>query len=277
MMKSLNDFLGKVTEGDCLEIMAQMPDACIDLVLSDLPYGTTQNPWDTVIDFSRLWEQYKRISKINGVVILTAHGLFTARLILSNPEWYRYKLVWIKSKTPNFLQANRQPLKKHEDICIFYKKQPDYYPQMVAGQPYDRGFRKPNLTGCYGHYKPTHSKSDGLRHPTDVLFFEDTDTDWVYFKTAECEGKTVHPSQKPVALGQYLIRTYSKPGAIVLDNACGSGTFPVAAIREGRQFIAIEQNQHIYYLKDQPLDLISYCRARFAQEQSIYKQLTQIL
>lgn len=271
-MISLNDFLGKVTEGDCLEIMLQIPDACIDMVLTDLPYGTTQNPWDQPIDMTGLWTQYRRLLKPDGIIILTAHGRFTGELMMGNPEWYRYKLVWIKSRAPNFLQANRQPLKKHEDILVFYRGTPLYQPQMSAGKPYARN-RIDNKSGCYGNYGDNYTVNTGFRYPTDVLFFEPDD--WVYFKTAESEGKSVHPSQKPVALGQYLIRTYSTPGAVVLDNACGSGTFPVAAIREGRQFIAIEQNKNIFYLKDQPLDLISYCRARFAQEQVIYQQSIQ--
>ncbi|QEM07865.1 site-specific DNA-methyltransferase [Mucilaginibacter rubeus] len=272
-MKSLDDFLGKVSEGDCLEIMAEMPDNCIDMVLTDLPYGTTQNPWDISIDLQKLWKQYRRLLKPNGIVILTAHGRFTGELIMSNPGWYKYKLVWIKSKAPNFLQAKRQPLKKHEDILVFYPGSPVYHPQMTTGKPYGARTRSTTKSGCYGPYGNKENANNGARYPIDVIFLELDD--WIYFKTAECEGKAVHPSQKPVALGQYLIRTYSNPGAVVLDNACGSGTFPVAAIREGRQFIAIEQNKNIFYLKDQPLDLISYCRARFAQEQVIYQQSIQ--
>lgn len=274
-MKSLHEFLGKLSEGDCLEIMAEIPDTCIDMILCDLPYGITQNPWDSIIDLQQLWRQYRRLLKSDGIIILTANGRFTGELIMSNPEWYRYKFVWIKSKAPNFLQANRQPLKKHEDILVFYPGVHLYQPQMTPGQPYTRK-RQLQKCGCYGDYGANNTINNGQRYPTDVLFFEPAD-DWIYIKTAEAEGKTVHPSQKPVALGQYLIRTYSKPDAIVLDNACGSGAFPVAAIREGRQFIAIERNLNTYYLKDQPLDLISYCRARFAQEQSIYKQSIQKL
>lgn len=249
-----------------------MPDNSIDMVLCDLPYGTTQNPWDKPIDMQELWKQYRRLLKQNGIIVLTAHGRFTGEVIMSNPDWYRYKIVWIKSKSPNFLQANRQPMKKHEDICVFYDKPPVYHPQMTLAAPYDRGVRKTNVTGNYGSYHGVHTKSDGQRFPVDVQFFEEDQPDWVYCKTAEVEGRTIHSSQKPVALGRYLIRMFTDPGAVVLDNACGSGTFPVAAIREGRQFIAIEQNKNIFYLKDQPLDLISYCRARFAQEQVIYKQ-----
>lgn len=266
-----DDFLNQVVQGDCLEVMKALPDGAIDLVLCDLPYGTTQNPWDSVIEFSRLWEQYKRIIKMNGAIILTAHGLFTAKLILSNPEWFRYKIIWIKSKAPNFLQANRQPLKKHEDICIFYKEQPVYHPQMTAGKPYDKGFRRPNLTGAYGKYNPVHCQSDGQRYPYDVVFFEEEPPDWIYYKTAETEGKTFHPSQKPVALGRYLIRTFSDPGDLVLDNACGSGSFLVAAVLEERRFIGIEQNDGAFSLKHTPVDFIAVSSRRINEAISIHK------
>jgi site-specific DNA-methyltransferase (adenine-specific) len=244
--------------------MQEIPAESIDLILCDLPYGTTQNPWDTVIDFTHLWQQYERIIKVNGVIALTGHGLFTARLIMSKPEWFRYKVVWIKSKAPNFLQANRQPLKKHEDICIFFKKQPVYHPQMTAGTPYDRGRRKNSLTGCYGNYHPVYVQNTGNRYPADLLFFEPDD--WIYCKTAEAEGKTFHPAQKPVELGRYLIRTYTNPGDVVLDNACGSGSFLVAAIREQRQFMGIEKNKGAFEFKTTAADFIKSCSQRIQDE-----------
>jgi site-specific DNA-methyltransferase (adenine-specific) len=256
--------LNQVIQGDCLEVMRQIPDKSIAMILCDLPYGTTQNPWDTIIDFTLLWGQYERIIKENGAITLTGHGQFTARLILSKPEWFRYKIVWIKSKAPNFLQANRQPLKKHEDICIFFKKQPVYHPQMTAGIPYDRGRRKASLTGAYGNYHSKHIRSNGARYPTDLLFFEPDD--WIYCKTAEAEGKTFHPSQKPVELGRYLIRTYTNPGDVVLDNACGSGSFLVAAVREARNFIGIEKNDGAFEFKTKASDFILRCRQRINDE-----------
>jgi site-specific DNA-methyltransferase (adenine-specific) len=210
-MKSIECFLDTVIEGDCLEIMDQIPDGCIDMVLSDLPYGTTQNPWDKPIDLVRLWAHYRRLLKPDGVVILTAHGRFTGELMTSNPGWYRYKMVWIKSKAPNFLQANRQPLKKHEDILVFAPGKIAYKPQMSPGKPYGARTRLTNKSGSYGPYGGKINPNPGHRYPTDVLFYEPPD-DWIYFKTAESEGKAVHPSQKPVALGQYLIRTYSTWG-----------------------------------------------------------------
>lgn len=222
--------------GDCLELLPQIPNKSIDMILCDLPYGTTQNKWDSVIPLDLLWEQYWRILKPNGAAVLTSQGLFTAKLILSMEKYFKYKVVWQKSKATNFLNAKKQPLRKHEDICIFYRKQPTYNPQMQEGDPYNKGVRKDQLTGSYGVFKPAEIKSDGLRYPTDV----------VYFKTAEAEGPVWHSTQKPIALGQYLIRTYSNPGDVILDNAFGSGSFLVAAQKEDRNFIGIELEEEFY-------------------------------
>jgi site-specific DNA-methyltransferase (adenine-specific) len=265
-MKTIAPYVNQIVQGDCLNIMENFPDGCIDFIICDLPYGTTQNPWDQIIDFGRLWQCYKRIIKPNGAIALTGHGLFTAKLIMSNPDWYRYKIVWIKSKAPNFLQANRQPMKKHEDVCIFYQKQPVYHPQMTVSNPYNKGLRKPTLTGSYGNFHPSVRISKGERYPNDCIFFEEPKEDWVYCKTAEGEGHVFHPNQKPVALGQYLIRTFTDPDQIVLDNAAGSGSFLVAAAREGRRFIGIEKNEHARRLKTEHTNFIEACRERLAGE-----------
>jgi len=243
--------------------MAGIPNKAIDMILCDLPYGTTQNKWDSVIDLAQLWKQYERIIKDNGAIVLTAQGVFTAKLILSNENLFKYKIVWIKSKSTNFLNAKKQPLRKHEDICIFYKKQADYTPQMTEGEAYDKGYRKDQLTGSYGDFKSKRIKSGGERYPTDVIAFEEQDLDdFVYFKTAEAEGPVVHPTQKPIELGRYLIKTYTKPGDIVLDNACGSGSFLLSAILENRQFIGIEKNEDVVLHKVNPIDYIQICRDR---------------
>lgn len=248
-------YLNKVIEGDCLEVMKGIPSKSIDMVLCDLPYGTTQNKWDSVIPLDLLWKEYRRIVKDNGVVVLTSQGIFTAKLILSNEKWFKYKLVWEKSKATNFLNAKKQPLRKHEDICVFYKKQPVYNPQMTDGDPYDKGIRKNQLTGSYGDFNPVHVVSDGKRYPTDVI----------YFKTAESEGKVYHSTQKPVELGRYLIRTYTNEGAVVLDNACGSGSFLVSAILENRNFIGIEKNEDVELYKNEKVDLIEICNRRIEE------------
>lgn len=264
--KELSELEDKVFQGDCLDLMRFIPDKSIDMILCDLPYGTTQNKWDSVIDLKKLWAEYSRIIKDNGAIVLTAQGLFTAKLILSNESWFKYTIVWIKSKSTNFLNAKKQPLRKHEDICIFYKKQPTYNPQMTEGESYDKGVRKNQFTGSYGDFKPRHVQSDGMRYPNDVVFFEDTITpeDFVYFKTAESEGPVYHPTQKPISLGRYLIRTYSNPGDIILDNACGSGSFLVAAAMENRHFIGIEKNENVLLHKVKSIDYIDICNKRLS-------------
>lgn len=212
--------------------MERLPEHSVDMVLCDLPYGTTQNKWDCEIDLDHLWRLYQRVVKPNGAIVLTSHGMFTSRLIMSNVSQYKYKLIWVKSKATNFLNAKKQPLRKYEEVCIFYRKQPTYNPQMTSGEPYDKGNRKDQLSGSYGNFSSVHVKSEGQRYPTDV----------VYFKTAESEGPVVHPTQKPVELGRYLVRTYSNEGDLVLDNTSGSGSFLIAAALEGRRFIGIEKN-----------------------------------
>ena len=276
------DLKNKVIQGDCLEIMPHIPSKSIDMILCDLPYGTTQNKWDSVINLAELWKQYLRIIKDNGAIVLTSQGVFTAKLILSCEEFFKYKIVWIKSKSTNFLNAKKQPLRKHEDICVFYKKQPMYNPQMGIGEKYDKGIRKDQFTGSYGDFKPSHVKSNGTRYPSDVVFYETEKPDYVYFKTAESEGKVYHPTQKPVELGRYLIRTFTKPGDIVLDNACGSGSFLVSAVLENRNFIGIEKNEQALLHKAEPIDYIAVCNERIlkakekaAEENSLlslYKQ-----
>lgn len=260
-MEQINNFINKIMQGDCLEAMKELPAKSVDMVLCDLPYGTTQNKWDSVIPLDKLWHEYDRIVKDNGVLALTGQGVFTAKLILSNEKNFKYKIVWIKSKPTNFLNAKKQPLRKHEDICIFYKKQPVYNPQMTAGEAYDKGFRKNQFTGSYGDFKPSHVKSSGERYPIDVVMYELNELQEpfesaVYIKTAESEGQVHHPTQKPVELGRYLIRTYTNPGDVVLDNACGSGSFLVAALMEGRSFIGIEKNENILLHKVQATDYI---------------------
>lgn len=248
----IEEFINNVYEGDCLEIMKQLPDNSIDMVLCDLPYGTTQNKWDSVIPLDELWKQYRRVVKDNGAIVLTSQGMFTAELMLSNPSMFKYKWVWEKSKSTNFLNAKKQPLRKHEDVCVFYKKQPVYHPQMIEGEPYDKGVRKNQLSGSYGDFLPVRVQSDGKRYPTDII----------YFKTAESEGKVYHPTQKPVELGRYFVRTYTEPGAVVLDNTSGSGSFLVAALLEGRNFIGIEKNEDVALFKKEDIDYIEVTKQR---------------
>lgn len=249
------EYMNSLFEEDCLSLMKKLPDQSVDMVLCDLPYGTTQNQWDSVIDLPKLWALYKRVVKPNGAIVLTSQGLFTARLIMSNPEMFKYKYIWVKTKPTNFLNAKKQPLRKHEDVCVFYTKQPRYNPQFSVGKPYSKGVRKNQKTGSYGDFKPVLVESPiGYRYPTDVL----------PFKTPESEndGKVWHPTQKPVELGRYLIRTFTNPGDVVLDNASGSGSFLVSAVLEARNFIGIEINNKSTLFKESDIDLIEVSRMR---------------
>lgn len=222
-----NGLLNRVTQGDCLEVMRLIPDKSIDMILCDLPYGTTRNKWDSVIDLPSLWSQYKRIIKDNGAIVLTSSQPFTTLLIVSNMKMFRYCWVWEKSRFANQMMAKKQPLKIHEDICVFSKKQPVYNPQGLirVDKITKQGKRITDNLG--GGERPTEYKQEFTNYPRSILKFNSV-------------GKTVHPTQKPVALFEYLIRTYTNEGEVVLDNCIGSGTTAVAAINTGRQFIGIE-------------------------------------
>lgn len=254
---------GEIYQGDCLEIMKRIPDESIDMILCDLPYGTTQNKWDSVIPLDLLWAEYERIIKPRGAIVLNSQGIFTAKLILSNEKLFKYKFVWVKSKSTNFLNAKRQPLRQHEDICVFYKRQPDYTPMMFPAESYDKGVRKDQYTGSYGDFKPVHVKSEGERYPTDTI----------YCKTSESEkgGRVWHPTQKPVALGRYLIRTFTKKGDVVLDNCFGSGSYLVAAAMEQRRFIGIEKNDDVHLFKKEVIDYIDVAKTRLREVEKIFE------
>lgn len=261
---SFGEIQNQVFEGDCLEVLPRFPSASVDMILCDLPYGTTQNKWDSVIPLDRLWAEYMRVLKPTGAVVLTSQGLFTAKLILSNPYWFRYKLVWVKSKPTNFLNAKVQPLRKHEDVCVFYGQRGTYNPVMGEGVPYDKGVRKNQLSGSYGDFRPVHVQSDGKRYPTDVI----------YFKTAESEGEVWHPTQKPVELGRYLVKTFSNPGDLVLDNAFGSGSFLVAAALEGRRYVGIEKNERVALFKEKDVDYIEVAMARLGSVSGVQEGIS---
>ena len=214
----------------CLERMKKIPDASIDLVLVDLPYGTTQCKWDEIIPMEDLWREYSRITKDRSAMVFTASQPFTSVLISSNIKQFKYCWVWEKSKATGYLNAKKMPMRAHEDICVFYKKPPTYNPQMWQSTPYNKG-KAHRPTDVYGSQVATLVKNDsGLRYPRTVQ----------YFKTAESEGKVLHPTQKPLALMEYLVKTYSNEADVVLDNAMGSGTTGIAAIKNNRRFIGIE-------------------------------------
>ena len=229
--------------GDCFDVMAMLPDQSVDMILADLPYGTTKCKWDTVLPFDLLWEQYKRVIKPGKAIVLTGSQPFTSALVMSNPTMFKYEWVWEKSKASNFLLAKKQPLKAHENVLVFSNGSPCYYPQKTQGKPYYRGginekHDNPEVSNNIPNYHNHIRKSeDGMRLPRSVQ----------YFKTAEFEGK-FHPTQKPVALFSYLIKTYSQENEIVLDNVAGGFTTAISAIETGRQYICIEKEEKYYNL-----------------------------
>lgn len=271
--------LDTLLHGNCLELMKQIPDHSIDMVLCDLPYEVLHknNPnsqWDRMLPMDELWAEYLRITKENAAIVLFGQGLFSARLMMSQPDIWKYNLVWDKDRVTGFLNANRMPMRNHEDILVFYRKQPVYNPQMTQAKgpnhPRGNGRHRQN-NSCYGSYDntdswrtnlpsgsaatsaPLPSKKVGktydydhinrvpptsdpnLRFPRSILHFP-----------KEHGKKAWHPTQKPVALLQYLIRTYTNGGGIILDNCAGSGSTCIAAIRENRHFIAMELNDEYY-------------------------------
>ena len=219
-------------QGDCLELLKDIPDESIDLILCDLPYGTTRNKWDSVIDLKELWKCYERIIKDNGAIILFSQMPFTAELVHSNLKLFRYEWIWQKDNGTGFLNAKKMPLKIHENILVFYKKLPTYNPQMRTGfKPYKckQGRHSTN----YGAYEQGHiTESNGERYPTDIIEFK--------------KDSGLHPTQKPVALLEYLIKTYTNENDLVLDNCMGSGTTGVACKELNRDFIGIELNEKYY-------------------------------
>ena len=213
--------------------MDDIPDGSLDIVLCDPPYGTTACKWCSIIPFEPLWEQYERIIKDDGAIVLTAMQPFTSALVMSNPKLFRYDLTWDKVAITNPFLANKRPLRCHEDILIFYKKQPTYNKQMVRGKKWSRGGAEKNwTTETLGGSKLLKKGDDttDLKNPKSILTVSSAD-----------RTNIEHPTQKPVALFEYLIRTYTNEGEVVLDNCIGSGTTAVAAINTGRQFIGIEQ------------------------------------
>lgn len=221
--------------GDCLEVMSAIHDGSIDLILCDLPYGTTACKWDVVIPFEPLWEQYKRVIKRNGAIVLTASQPFTSRLVMSNPKWFKYCWIWDKVRPTGFQIAKHRPMMRHEEICIFGKSTIPYYPIMekrdvpVKGRVYGSSLSSPLKF------------NDGLVRVYDKKYPQSL------IRIAK-ENTREHPTQKPVALMEYLIKTYSNEGERVLDNCMGSGTTGVAALQTGRRFIGIEKDPKYFEL-----------------------------
>lgn len=226
--------------GDCFKYMPKIEDRSIDLILCDLPYGALNKSnlaaqWDRQLPLGALWEQYERIIKQNGAIVLFGQGMFTAQLMMSNRRMWRYNLVWDKCAPTGFLNAKRMPLRSHEDILVFYKNLPVYNPQMTKCAPHRRNHSKGNMlnpqkNSCYGNF---------LEKPT-IVSDEKFPKSIISIPKEHCIGNFFHPSQKPVKLLEWLIKTYTNEGDTVLDNCMGSGSTGVAAVNTGRDFVGME-------------------------------------
>ena len=247
--------LDKIYNEDCLEGMKRIDDASIDCIICDLPYEVLHrnNPnaqWDRMIPMEPLWEQYKRIIKQNGAILLFCQGMFTAQLMMSQPKLWRYNLIWDKCRVTGFLNANRMPLRCHEDIAVFYKRLPVYHPQYAEGAPsHPQGNGKHKHTNnCYGEYGRDYQGRTYERVPrvaSTVPAGKKCPRSIIAIKK-EHESTVLHPTQKPVELIRYLIRTYTNRGGVILDNAIGSGTTAVAAIKEHRHYVGFELNKEYF-------------------------------
>lgn len=254
--------IDKVYNEDCLEGMKKIDDGSVDCVITDLPYGVlTSNEktkWDSVIPFEPLWEQLLRVTKPNAAIVMFGQGMFTAKLMASMPSIWRYNLVWVKNRPTGFLSCKRMPMRSHEDICVFYRKQPTYNPQMRKGEPnhtrgYGKGVNRSNR--CYGAYSTDKYSSEVTdeKYPISVLEFDKEHV------------KGMHPTQKPLDLLMYLVRTFTNPGDLVLDCCMGSGTTAVAARAEGRHFVGFETDKN-YYKKIQYRLVYDYQKPLFEFE-----------
>ena len=244
----------KLYLGDCLEIMKQIEDQSIDMILCDLPYAVLNknNPnaqWDKLIPFDKLWSEYERIVKDNAAIVLFGSGMFTADLMISNRKLWRYNLIWDKVLTSGFLNANKMPLRNHEDICVFYKNLPIYNPQMMKVDYHKRNHSKGNLQSpqknqCYGNFKEVPTEISDEKFPKSIIEINKEHKNGCFY----------HPTQKPVALCEYLIKTYTNENMVVLDNCMGSGTTGVACVKTKRKFIGIKLEEKYYNIAKQRIE-----------------------
>lgn len=236
-------------QGDCLELMREIPDKSVDIILCDLPYGLTQNKKDITLPFDKLWEQYNRIIKDNGCIALFGQGLFYVDLVNSNRKMFRYDLVWDKVLTSGFLNANRMPLRQHEQIAIFYKKQPTYNPQFTQGKPlHSKGISYKNKepkNQNYGKFENTEDFRAGSteKYPTSIIKFSKVHP-----------SKAIHPTEKSVQCLEWLIKTYTNEGDLVLDNCMGSGSTGEACVNTKRNFIGIELDQKYFEIAKERIE-----------------------
>ena len=235
----------EVLQGDCLELMKDIPDGSIDAIITDPPYGTTACKWDSVIPFEPMWEQLKRVTKKNGAIVLFGSQPFTSALVMSNVKMFKYEWIWEKSKCGSPFTAKYKPMMKHENILVFGKGKTTYNPQKVQGEPYKRVSKKGTNNMGYGaKAEVTYGSEDGTRYPKSVLFFQQK---WR-------RQDQLHPTQKPVALFEYLIKTYTDEGETVLDFTMGSGSTGVACVNTNRNFIGIELDQGYFNIAKQRIE-----------------------
>jgi len=243
-MKRVDKWLNQIIQGDCLEVMRDIPDKSVDMILCDLPYGTTACKWDTIIPFEPLWEQYERIIKDNGAIVLFGSQPFTSILVTSNLKLFKYEWIWKKSKGCNFTHAKNMPIKFHESVCVFSKapighesilkeRRMVYNPQNL--KRVNKKWSRPRK------YDTEHGLKRESHKLERIIEFENYPKSTLEFGNSDNRERGLHPTQKPVALFEYLIKTYTQPGEIVLDNCAGSGTTAVAALNTGRFFIGIEK------------------------------------
>lgn len=236
-----------ILQGDCLEVMKTLPSASVDLILCDLPYGTTQNKWDSVVPFAPLWEQYKRLLKPARAIVLTAAQPFSSALVMSNPTWFRYDWSWRKSNATGHLNSKKMPMRQHEDILVFAESMPVYYPQMFEKEKPRAAQRSVKSKGSYGDAQEGVFRTAPIElgYPRSALDFS---------TAYHAREAGLHPTQKPVGLMEYLIRTYSNTGELILDNCAGSGTTGIAAARTGRHAVLIEREPKYVEIIKQRVD-----------------------
>lgn len=225
----------KLLHGDCLNLLPSLPDNSVDMVLADPPYGTTQCKWDSVIDLSAMWRELERVCKHNAAIVMTAAQPFTAQLVCSNMSMFKYEIIWEKGNATGFLNAKKQPLRAHESVLVFYRQQPTYNPQMTSGHARKTAKRKTINSECYGKALALTEYDSTVRYPRSVQFF-----------SSDKQRGSYHATQKPVALMEWLIRSFSNPGDVVLDFCMGSGTTGVGCINTGREFIGMEMDTAIF-------------------------------
>ena len=236
-----------IYHGDCIEGMKILQDNSVDMVLTDPPYGTTQNKWDTVVDMDAFWKEIKRVTKKNSAILIFTQMPFTATVVMSNPKMFRYEWICEKANATGFLNARRMPMKCHENVLVFYGKLPVYRPIMEHGKPYRRWLEDKNSSNYNAIKRLSSGTPTGTRFPRDVLK--------VSWRSAF--GKTLHPTQKPVSLCEYFIKTYSNKGDIILDPFIGSGTTAVAAINTERKYIGFEKEEEYFDIAQNRLEKLA--------------------